>query len=93
MLIESLSVEKIKLYFELVTNYYFVNINNFVHYEKKDFSCDLQYATCYFPVFVSIWFGTVDINLLDDKNFPFFFIQKCIFVLENFVDESVFIDL
>lgn len=93
LLIESLSVEKIKLYFELVTNYYFVNINNFVHYEKIDFSYDIQYAICYFPVFVSIWFGTVDINLLDDKNFPFFFIQKCIYVLEHFVDDSFFINL
>jgi len=43
-------------------------------------------AACYFPFFVTIWFGTTSKNDLIDINFPFFFIQKYLRFIEDNID-------
>jgi hypothetical protein len=82
-LIESFDIENIKLMYPIFKNYYYIKIvENKIQYSYSDYEADLKDAVCYFPYFVSIWFGTTPQDELIDKNFPFFFIQKVFYLLE-----------
>jgi len=83
-LIESFSIEKMVLYFPMFIHYYFIKLKQGgIHYSIDDYKMDIKNAISYFPFFVAIWFGTTPEDLLIDKNFPFFFIQKLFYLLER----------
>ena len=84
-LIESFDIDNIKLNFPIFKNYYYRKLteNGVLDYSFADYETDLKNAVSYFPFFVAIWFGTTPQDELIDKNFPFFFIQKLFFFLDN----------
>lgn len=84
-LIESFQLDKIQLYFSIFKNYYYQVLiqNNISKYTYLEYEKDLQDAVCYFPFFVAVWFGTTPEDDLIDKNFPYFFIKKFLFFLEQ----------
>jgi hypothetical protein len=77
-MIESFSVETLRLYFPLLKNYYYMKLREYgvKNYSYDEYTRDLRSASHYFPFFVAIWFGTTREDELIDINFPFFFIQK-----------------
>jgi hypothetical protein len=80
-LIESYDLENIKVLYPLLKNYYYIKLKeNGIEYSYTEFEIDIKDAICYFPYFVSIWFGTTPVDELIDKNFPFFFIQKVFYL-------------
>ena len=83
-MMESFSVENIKAYYELFKMYYYMKIKeNGIHYSMEAYQKDFEYAICYFPLFVAVWFGTTPTEELIDVSFPFLFIQKFVAVFEN----------
>jgi hypothetical protein len=84
-LIESFDLDNIKLNYPIFKNYYYTKLkeNGITHYSYSEYELDLKNAICYFPFFVAIWFGTTPQDDLIDKNFPFFFIQKLFFFLDE----------
>ncbi len=83
-LIESFDLDNIKINFPLFKNYYYKKLLEYgVHYTFDDYEQDIQNAVCYFPFFVAVWFGTTPQDELIDVNFPFFFIQKLFFFLDQ----------
>ena len=90
LMIESYDVDKMNLYFPIFKNYYYNKLleYNVENYSYTEYEKDLINSICYYPFFVSIWFGTTPEEDLIDKNFPFFFIQK----LFNFIEKYVPID-
>lgn len=84
-LIESFELDNIKLNYPIFKNYYYRKLkeNGINHYSYTDYELDIKNAVCYFPFFVAIWFGTTPQDDLIDKNFPFFFIQKLFFFLDE----------
>jgi HAD superfamily hydrolase (TIGR01509 family) len=84
-LIESFDLDNIKLNYPIFKNYYYKKLKEFgvQNYSYNEYENDLKNAVCYFPFFVAIWFGTTPQDELIDKNFPFFFIQKLFFFLEQ----------
>jgi thiamine kinase-like enzyme len=83
-MMESFSVENIKAYYELFKMYYYMKIKeNGIHYSMEAYQKDFEYAICYFPLFVAVWFGTTPTEELIDVSFPFLFIQKFIVVFKN----------
>ena len=82
-LIESFDIDKIKIIYPIFKHYYYMKLMEYgVQYSFTDYENDIQDAVCYFPFFVSIWFGTTPQDELIDKNFPFFFIQKVFHCIE-----------
>jgi HAD superfamily hydrolase (TIGR01509 family) len=77
-MIESFDIDVIRKYRTVFMEYYFLKLLEYgvKDYSWVDFERDFKTATCYFPFFVAIWFGTVSDDELIDKNFPVFFIQK-----------------
>jgi len=86
-LIESFDLDNIKLNFPIFKNYYYKKLieNNIKNYSYTEYENDLKNSVCYFPFFVAIWFGSLSQDDLIDKNFPFFFIQKLFFFLEEII--------
>lgn len=84
-LIESFDLYNIKLFYPIFKNYYYKKLKEFgvQNYSYDEYEKDLKNAVCYFPFFVAIWFGTTPQDDLIDKNFPFFFIQKLFFFLDQ----------
>ena len=84
-LIESFDLNNIKLLYPIFKNYYYKKLKEFgvQNYSYDEYEIDLKNAVCYFPFFVAIWFGTTPQDDLIDKNFPFFFIQKLFFFLDQ----------
>jgi len=84
-LLESFDIEKIKLNYPIFKNYYYQKLilYGIVNYSYDEYEKDFKNAVCYFPFFVSIWFGTTPEDDLIDKNFPFFFIKKLFYFLEQ----------
>jgi beta-phosphoglucomutase-like phosphatase (HAD superfamily) len=77
MLIESFDIPDINIKKDLLIQYYFQKIiEQGIKYKKKDFERDVILSTCFFPMVVCIWFGTVNTDELIDKNFPFRFVSK-----------------
>jgi beta-phosphoglucomutase-like phosphatase (HAD superfamily) len=88
-LIESFEIEKIKEYHTLIREYYFIKCKEYgiKKYTINEYKKDFVYSIFYFPLFVSIWFGTLSQDDLIDKNFPYFFIQKFLFILDLYKDD------
>ena len=84
-LIESFDIMNIKLNFPIFTNYYYRKLieNGVSNYTFAEYETDFKNALCYFPFFVAIWFGTTPQDELIDKNFPFMFIQKLFWFLDE----------
>jgi beta-phosphoglucomutase-like phosphatase (HAD superfamily) len=83
-IIESFDIVNIIPIYELTTRYYYIKLleNGIVDYKQEDYQRDLYDAICYVPFFTSIWFGTIPQDELIDKNFPYFFINKMLYLLE-----------
>jgi HAD superfamily hydrolase (TIGR01509 family) len=83
-IIESFDIVNIIPIYELTTRYYYLKLleNGVVDYKQEEYQRDLYDAICYVPFFTSIWFGTIPQDELIDKNFPYFFINKMLYLLE-----------
>jgi hypothetical protein len=82
-LIESFDVDKIKTFHLLLREYYYVKCLELgIKYDRCDYDKDFLYSIFYFPLFVCVWFGTLDTEDLIDKNFPYFFIQKFLLLID-----------
>ena len=83
-IIESFEISNIKLLFPIFKNYYFKKLLEYkvTNYSYEDFEKDLIDALCYVPFFTAVWFGSTPNDELIDKNWPYFFIQKFIYLLE-----------
>jgi len=84
-LIESFTIDKIKLYYPMFIQYYYIKLinNGITNYSYEEYLKDVKNAIYYFPFFVAVWFGTTPEDSLIDKNFPYFFIQKLFYLLDN----------
>ena len=83
-LIESFDIEDMKYNYPLLKNYYYKKvIENGVKYSYSQYEQDIRDAIRYIPVFTAIWFGTTPQDELIDKNWPYFFICKCLALLES----------
>lgn len=85
-MIESFNSETIHKYFNIIVDYYKIS-GGFCSEE------DITLSICYFPMLVTIWFGTINSDDLIDKNFPLIFIKKFVFFLNNYVDKNILISL
>jgi HAD superfamily hydrolase (TIGR01509 family) len=82
-IIESFDIDIIPKVYKLFINYYYIKINKYIHnYTLEQYTQDIKDSICYFPFFVSVWFGTVPEDELIDKNFPLLFIKKFFMFLE-----------
>jgi thiamine kinase-like enzyme len=82
-LIESFDITGMKCNYPLLKNYYYKKVvGNGVKYSYDQYEQDILDAVCYIPVFTAIWFGTTPQDELIDKNWPYFFIGKCLALLE-----------
>jgi len=89
-MIESFDSEVIKNYYNIIINYYYNKIiDNNIEYNIKEYNDDITYSISYFPMLVAIWFGNINQDELIDKNFPFIFIKKFIYFIDNYLDENV----
>lgn len=84
-IIESFDLKQIPIVFGIIKYYYYKKLVEYgvKNYSWKEYEADLVDAICYVPFFTSIWFGTTPQDELIDKNFPFFFINKMLFLLEH----------
>ena len=83
-IIESFTIENIPLYFPIFIKYYFIKLKQAgIQYSYDVYVRDIKNAIGYFPFFVAVWFGTTPEDSLIDKNFPFFFIQKLFYLIDN----------
>lgn len=84
-MIESFSIDTIEKYGDIFKQYYYIKLQEYgVHYSIEDYNKDFEYAICYFPFFVAIWFGTTPTDELIDVSFPFVFIQKLLYFIEKY---------
>jgi hypothetical protein len=84
-IIESFHIDNIKLLYPIFKNYYYKKIiENGISYSYEEYEQDIKDAISYIPFCTAVWFGTIPIDELIDKNFPFFFIQK-LFYLHNLI--------
>jgi HAD superfamily hydrolase (TIGR01509 family) len=82
-LIESFDITEIKYNYPLLKNYYYKKMmEKGVKYSYDQYEQDILDAVCYIPIFTAIWFGTTPQDELIDKNWPYFFIGKCLALLE-----------
>jgi hypothetical protein len=91
-MIESYDIDKIDNYVPIFKNYYYTKLieYNIKDYDIKNYEKDFINSICYYPFFVSIWFGITPEEDLIDKNFPFFFIQKLFNFIEKYVPEDFY---
>ena len=93
-MIESFNSEIIKNYYNIIIEYYYNKIIDAkIIYDKNEYYNDINYSISYFPMLVALWFGNIDHDELIDKNFPFIFIKKFIYFVENYLDESILLNL
>ena len=93
-MIESFESEVIKNYYNIIIDYYYNKIiNSNLEYNKEEYYNDITLSISYFPMFVSLWFGNINHDELIDKNFPFIFIKKFIYFIDNYLDDQVIINL
>ena len=90
-MIESFNLKKTKEIVRLVKDYYYIKLveNGVIDYSLEDYNQDFITSIFHFPLFVAIWFGTLDEEDLIDKNFPFFFIQKLLHFIDCFKQECL----
>jgi HAD superfamily hydrolase (TIGR01509 family) len=86
-LIESFDGGNIEINMKLFENYYYRKLIEFgiTNYSYSEYIQDIKDALSYIPLFTSIWFGTVPVDNLIDKNFPYFFISKMVLVMEHYL--------
>lgn len=84
-IIESFDLTQIPVVYGIIKHYYYKKLVEYgvKNYSWKEYEVDLADAICYVPFFTSIWFGTTPQDELIDKNFPFFFINKMLFLLDD----------
>lgn len=93
-MIESFESEVIKNYYNIIIDYYYSKIiNSNIEYNKIHYYNDISYSISYFPMLVALWFGNINQDELIDKNFPFIFIKKFIYFVDNYLDDNVLIAL
>jgi hypothetical protein len=93
-MIESFNSDIINKYYSIIIDYYYYKlIDNGIQYDKISYYNDINYSISYFPMLVAIWFGTIHSDELIDKNFPFIFIKKFLYFIENYLDENVLLVL
>lgn len=93
-MIESFDSEIIKNYYNIIIDYYYNKIiNSNIEYDKNDYINDITYSISYFPMLVALWFGNINQSELIDKNFPFIFIKKFLYFIENYLDEKILLNL
>jgi len=85
-IIESFSIPMIRLYTPLFREYYFTKLveHGVRDYDRRLYEKDFAMAARCFPFFVAVWFGSLPREELIDVNFPFFFIRKAFYFIENF---------
>jgi HAD superfamily hydrolase (TIGR01509 family) len=88
-MIESFDSNIIEKYFNIIIDYYYNELIEFGIENYTEYKDDITYSICYFPMLVSIWFGTIDNEKLIDKNFPFIFIKKFLFFLNNYINKEL----
>lgn len=83
--IESFEIQNIKYIFPLFKNYYYKKLLEYgvKNYSYEEFEIDLKNALCYIPFFTAVWFGTIPNDELIDPCFPYFFISKLFYLMEN----------
>jgi HAD superfamily hydrolase (TIGR01509 family) len=82
-LIESFDITGLKCNYPLLKNYYYKKVMEYgVQYSYDQYEQDIRDAVSYVPIFTAIWFGTTPQDELIDKNWPYFFICKCLTLLE-----------
>ena len=77
-LVESFDLADLPLVVPLLKSYYYIQLceHGVSGYSYEEYCADFALALKHFPMFVSLWFGTVPMDELIDKNFPYFFIRK-----------------
>jgi len=82
--LESFDILNMKNVFYLVKFYYYKKLieHGIKNYSFEEYEKDIYDAICYIPFFTSVWFGTTPQDELIDKNFPYFFISKMVYLLE-----------
>ena len=77
-LIESFDAETMRKYKPLFKQHYYLKLQEFgvLHYSVEEYNRDFDNAIFYFPLFVAVWFGTLDPDELMDKDFPTIFIKQ-----------------
>jgi thiamine kinase-like enzyme len=88
-MIESFEIDRINSIYPILIHYYYDKISKNFNYPPNEYHNDINYAIAYFPTLVAIWFGTIDMSELNDKNFPFFFIKKYLNFLDKHFDINV----
>ena len=85
-LIESFEIEKqIELEQKIIEKYYQYLVEfGVTNYSREELNYDWVIALCYFPVYVSIWFGSVPDDELIDVNFPKIFVPRVFHALTRF---------
>lgn len=85
-MIESFEINTINKFNNIFQDYYYTKLleYNVKNYDKDFYLNDFKIASCFYPFFVAIWFGTISKEDLIDVNFPFFYIQK----LFNFLEKN-----
>jgi HAD superfamily hydrolase (TIGR01509 family) len=83
-IIESFDIIHIHSVFQIAKFYYYKKIIEYgvTDYPFDEYEKDLRDAVYYLPFFTSIWFGTTPQDELIDKNFPYFFINKMMYLIE-----------
>jgi beta-phosphoglucomutase-like phosphatase (HAD superfamily)/GTP:adenosylcobinamide-phosphate guanylyltransferase len=83
-IIESFDINKLKIVYPILKNYYYLKLNqyNINDYNFKSFEIDIEKAIKFIPFFTAVWFGTTPEDELIDKNFPYFLISKLFYLLE-----------
>jgi HAD superfamily hydrolase (TIGR01509 family) len=83
-IIESFSIVNIKIIFNLLKYYYYQKLIEYgiTNYSFIEYENDIRDALYYIPFFTCIWFGTVPQDELIDKNFPYFLINKLVYVID-----------
>lgn len=91
LMIESYNTDTINLYSSVLKDYYYAQLleHKVTGYPYKTYCTDFQLATCYYPFFVAIWFGTTPEEDLIDVNFPPFYIKRLFNFIERHVSLSV----
>ncbi len=87
-LIESFDIKNLILYFNLFKYYYYQKLIEYgiINYTWNEYEKDILNALYYVPFFTAVWFGSLSYDELIDKNWPYFFIQKYVYLLENIID-------
>jgi HAD superfamily hydrolase (TIGR01509 family) len=83
-IIESFDITNIKSVYNISKEYYYKKLLEYGvrNYSIEEYENDIYDAICYIPFFTSVWFGTTPPDELIDKNFPYFFISKFVYLIE-----------